>query len=403
MKKWLVMCVGLLLVAGCSGVASSTQEETVPAVVRDTADRITAEANVEPARWVVLRSGINAAVSEVLVETGEAVEIGQTLARLDPTDAELAIQQAEAGLASARAQFAMVKAGIRPEQIAALEAQVEAAQAALAQAAAQRDEQAAGLAEAGIIDAQAQVAAATSVHRQADKLHDDTMKCYNVTLPDGTKKDICPALGTYEETARHQMEAAYAALVAAQTQLDALQGSAGPQANAARAGMQAASAQGDAAQAQLDLAQAGSRMEEIALAESGVRQAEAALARAQAQIDRCTLEAPFDGTITALPINAGDTVAPGEPLVTLATLDRLQIRTTDLTELDAVYLTVGQPVTMTLDAMADHPLAGHVVRIDRQSVQHHGDVTYPVIIELNDAAPDWLRWGMTAEVEMGRR
>jgi len=199
------------------------------------------------------------------------------------------------------------------------------------------------------------------------------------------------------------MEAAYAALVAAQAQLDALQGSAGPQANAAWAGVQAAAAQGDAAQAQLDLAQARSRAEEVALAESGVRQAEAALARAQARLDRCTLEAPFDGTITALPINVGDVVATGEPLMTLATLDRLQIRATDLTELNAVYLTVGQPVTVTPDAMADHPLAGHVVRIDRQSVQHHGDVTYPVIIELDDAVPDWLRWGMTAEVEMGRR
>ena len=208
------------------------------------------------------------------------------------------------------------------------------------------------------------------------------------------------------------MEAAYAALVAAQAQLDALQGSAGPQANAAWAGVQAAAAQGDAAQAQRRKTSrrfgtcgrfGGSRAEEVALAESGVRQAEAALARAQARLDRCTLEAPFDGTITALPINAGDTVAPGEPLVTLATLDRLQIRTTDLTELNAVYLTVGQPVTVTPDAMADHPLAGHVVRIDRQSVQHHGDVTYPVIIELDDAVPDWLRWGMTAEVEMGRR
>jgi HlyD family secretion protein len=375
MKKWLVMCMGLLLVAGCSGVVSSAQEETIPEVVRDTADRITAEGNVEPARWVVLRSGINAAVSEVLVETGEAVETGQTLARLDPTDAELAIQQAEARLASARAQLARIKAGVRPEQIAALEAQVEAAKAALAQTTAQRDEQAAGLAEADVIDAQAQVAAATSAHRQADKLHDDTMKCYNITLPDGTKKDICPALGTYEETARHQMAAAYAALAAAQAQLDALQGSVGPQAIAARAGVQAAAAQGDAAQAQLDLAQAGSRVEEIALTESGVRQAEATLARAQVQLDRCTLEAPFDGTITDIPINAGDIGSPGKPLVTLATLDR----------------------------MADHPLAGHVVRVDQQSVQHHGDVTYPVIIELDDAVPDWLRWGMTAEVEMGRQ
>ncbi|MEA3341410.1 MAG: HlyD family efflux transporter periplasmic adaptor subunit, partial [Chloroflexota bacterium] len=390
--------VGLL--AGCGQGTAITEEETVLAAVREAGDRIAAEAAVEPARWVVLRLGGGGAITEALVEEGDRVSAGDVLLRIDTADAQLAVQQAEAALAAAQAQLALVKAGARPQQIGVIEAQLEAAEAVVAQAAAQRDEQNAGLVEADIVAAQAQVAAAASAHRQADEAHDETMKCYDVTLPDGSEHKACPGLGPYEETARYQMESASAALVAAQAQLDALQGAANPQAAAAQAGVQAALAQRDAAQAQLDLALAGSRAQEIALAEAGVQQAEAALAQARAQSDLVVLKAPFDGIVTALPFDAGDTVAPGEPLATLATLDRLQIKTTDLTELDAVRMAVGQPVIVTLDAMRDRPLAGHVVRVDRQSTDHHGDVIYPVIVELDETSPDWLRWGMTAQVEI---
>jgi hypothetical protein len=54
---------------------------------------------------------------------------------------------------------------------------------------------------------------------------------------------------------------------------------------------------------------------------------------------------------------------------------------------------------VTLDALPDVQLKGHVVRIGLQSVDYRGDVTYPVTVELDDAAPE-LRWGMTAAVEI---
>jgi len=407
MKRWIAVFMGLLLVAGCSQLSTPAREGTALPAVQGTSGRITAEATIEPARWVVLRAGLSAPVIEVLVRKGDRVEQGDVLVRLESTDAELAIQRAEAALGSAQAQLALVESDPRPEQIAAIEAQLEAAQAAVAQAAAQRDEQDAGLMEADIVAAQAQVAAASSAHRQADEAHDETMKCYNVPQPDGTTEKFCPALGTYEEITRQQMEAAYAALAAAQAQLGALQGATKPQVHAAQASVQAAAAQRDAVEAQLDLTQAGSRAEEVALAETGVQQAQAALAQAQAQLDLFVLKAPFDGVVADVSVDAGDTVpraaaaqTSGEPLVTVATMDHLQVTTTDLTELDVVHVNVGQPVTARLDARPDQPLSGHVARIDQQGTEHHGDVTYPVTIELDQAAPDWLRWGMTAQIEI---
>ncbi len=54
---------------------------------------------------------------------------------------------------------------------------------------------------------------------------------------------------------------------------------------------------------------------------------------------------------------------------------------------------------MTLDALLDVQLRGHVAYIDLQSVDYRGDVTYPIYVELDESVPE-LRWGMTAVVEI---
>ena len=87
--------------------------------------------------------------------------------------------------------------------------------------------------------------------------------------------------------------------------------------------------------------------------------------------------------------------------MTLATLDQLHIETTDLTELDVVSVAVGQSALVTLDAKSDESLPGHVIRIDPQGVNYLGDTLYTVVIALDTPAPDWMRWGMTAQVEIG--
>jgi hypothetical protein len=73
--------------------------------------------------------------------------------------------------------------------------------------------------------------------------------------------------------------------------------------------------------------------------------------------------------------------------------------TTDLTELDVAHLSQGQSVLVKVDALPGISLPGRVARVDLQSVDHHGDVTYPVTVELEERAPE-LRWGMTAMVEI---
>ena len=397
----LIMLATIGLLAGCGGAAAPAEtaaEETVSAVSPELG-KVVAEAAIEPARWSELRFGAGGTVVEVLVEEGELVSEDTLLVRFDPTDAELVVQEAEAALAAAQAQLAQLLAGPRPEEIAIAEAQLETGEAALSQATAQRDQLTAGATEAEIAEAQAQLAAAQSQQLQAEDLHDHTMECFHFKLPDGTKRKICPALGAYEELARYQLQAADDALAAAQAQLEAAQGGAVAQIRAAQAGVSSASAQRDAAQARLDRVKAGATPEEIASGEAQVAQAEASLAAAKAALRRTEIRAPFAGTVTEVTVDVGDTARSGEVIVVLATLERLQARTADLTELDVARVAEGQAVVVTVDALPDLQLRGHVARVDQQSVDYRGDVTYPIIVELDEDAPG-LRWGMTALVEI---
>jgi HlyD family secretion protein len=86
-------------------------------------------------------------------------------------------------------------------------------------------------------------------------------------------------------------------------------------------------------------------------------------------------------------------------VLVLATLDQLQARTVDLTELDVARVVEGQVAVVTVDALPDVELRGRVARIELQSEDYRGDVTYPVYVELEEGVAE-LRWGMTAMVEI---
>ncbi|MBN2392206.1 MAG: HlyD family efflux transporter periplasmic adaptor subunit [Anaerolineae bacterium] len=398
MKTWRILLIGVLLLTGCNAALSATTEPILPPVKAD-ADVIAVEGVAEPARWVTLRTVDSRAVAEVFVAEGDAIRAGDALLRLDDTDAQLAIHQAEAALSAAQAQLALVRASARPEQLAALEAQVAVADAVISQTTALLTASQVNGIEADVADAQTAIAAAELACHQADQVHDDTMQCLDVSMPDGSTQQICPALGTYEEIARAQVTAAQAALDAARAQLVALRGPAGAKIGAAQASVQTALVQRDALQAQLDLAQAGATDATIAVAEAVVRESEAALAAARNLRADLTLAAPFDAIVSDIAIHPGDITTLGSALVTLATLNALHIRVKDLTELDIARVIEGQPVHITFNARPDTAFSGRVTRIDRQGQDYLGDVIYPVYIEL-DTMPDWAMWGMTTKCEL---
>jgi multidrug resistance efflux pump len=204
--------------------------------------------------------------------------------------------------------------------------------------------------------------------------------------------------GWEEEVAILQLRAAEQSRAAAEAQLAQAEEGAAVQVRAAQAAVQAAQAQRDVAQAQLDLLQARATAEEIAASEAVVEQALAALKAARAALDQATLRAPFAGTIAALEVGPGETVLPGQVVLALADLGRLQVETTDLSERDAVQVTVGQRATVFVDPLGVE-IEGQVVRVASRATTAGGDVVYQVVVAL-DEQPPGLRWGMSVEVEI---
>ncbi len=133
-------------------------------------------------------------------------------------------------------------------------------------------------------------------------------------------------------------------------------------------------------------------------AQSRAAASAAVLESAKANLAQATLAAPFAGTVASIDVIHGELVQAGQAILTFASLDALQIETTDLGERDILRVKIGQRVDVYIEAL-DVTVTGKVIRISPIPETVGGDVVYPVTIEL-DEQPDGLLWGMTAEVQI---
>jgi len=415
-KKWWIVAAVVVLtaalgIAACQGRGgdAETQATEETAVVRRGTLLVTADAtgSLIPNAEVALSFSSGGRVDEVLVEEGQVVEAGQALARLDADDLALQVAQAEAALAAAEAQLAQLLAPPQPERVAAQEASLRAMDSQVSAAAADRDRVAAGADEGQIAAAEAQVASATAQQKSAFDMHERTMECRTLTLPDGSEMMVCPALGAPEEQARYGLAVADASLAAAQAQLDELQGGADlEQLRAAQANVATAAAQRDAAQAQLDLLLAGATEAQIETAQASVDDALAALEQARLRLEKGTLTAPMDGTVTFLGVELGQIINANQPVVVLSDLAVMEVDVY-LDETDVVRVAVGQEAQVELDAFPGVETAGEVTYIASVAQSQSGVVLYPVTIRLTPTDPSAssgqglpMRAGMTADVSI---
>lgn len=94
---------------------------------------------VQPVQSVRLTFKNSGLVKSILIQAGDRVAAGQTLAAQATEDSEVKLAQAEAALQSAQANYSKLRQGTRPETILQAEAQAAEAEANLNQASANRD------------------------------------------------------------------------------------------------------------------------------------------------------------------------------------------------------------------------------------------------------------------------
>lgn len=381
-------------------------------------------------------------LQRVTVEEGETVQAGQVLAYLDDSLLDLQIAQAEAAVAEAEAQLALLRAGPRAEDREVAAAQVAYARAALAaaevalanaerlRAQPQQADLVVAAAESALVEAQARARAARLVAQAADLQAEmwgviaaDLARGVEIPLPGGGTQHLSwpdkaayarqqwnlssqEAWAAWQESAAADaaVEQAQAALTAARRQRAAAE-EATDRVVAAQNARDEAAARLEEAQKAYEALLAGPTPEQIAAAEATVAQARAAVVALAAQRHRFVLKAPVSGVVVACYRRPGEVIGPGQRLLTLGQTDVLQLTVYAPARL-LPALQPGQVLPVAVEVADSRRFTAEVLRIadqpeftlrQAQNVAERGETTYAVTLRLPAADP-LLHPGMPATV-----
>ena len=344
----------------------------------DLAATVSATGSLLPRQQANAAFLIPGTVSEVLVTSGDTVQAGQVLARLDAAELQLAVAQAEDALAIAKLRRQKLLAGPSADDLAVAEANLRAANAA------------AGEASRGAGPQEAEIA-----KLQYDQVYEDFRKLNeqynNLVALANDNPQFAPPQDTLDSLKRNQEQAYYQAEIA-RLQWEQAKRSGDPGA------VTVAYARIAQAKAQLEQLKLGPTDVQKQQADLSVAQAELALSQAQLRLARAELRAPLAGTVSTVNIRAGEPVGSGSAAVVLLNTGQFVLDVT-VNEVDVAQLAVGQLVSVTVDALPDQPLSGAVERLAPSATVVGGAVNYVVRVVL-DSPEAGLRAGMSATVQV---
>jgi membrane fusion protein, multidrug efflux system len=276
---------------------------------------------------IQVSSRIAGQVLKVYVNENQYVKAGDPIADLDPKDFQVAVENAEAALASAKANAAAASVAVpiltvnTGSTLSSANTDVSSAEAGVAQAERQLE-----AVKARVVQAQA-----NNTKAQSD------LERYRPLV----EKDVI---------SRQQWDAAVATADAAKAGL----ADANATQKAAEQGVKLAHDKLSQARAMLKYAQTGPQ--QVVAQNSKYKQAEAQVQQAQAQLDMAKLNlsytkilAPVAGIITRKSVELNQNVAVGQNLLTLVELDDLWV-TANFKETQLRNMHAGQPVTIHVDA-----------------------------------------------------
>jgi HlyD family secretion protein len=371
-----IALVLVLLLAACSGSAGTSSSAATPT---PGAAAVVAAGHLVPNQNLYLSFQVPGHVTDILVHTGDAVTPGQVLAHLADS------QQAEAGLTAAKLELTSAQQAydtlVRTTDLThaqAWQAYIIAQNASAADQLAW-DKLDQNKIQTDIDNAQADV---TSRNTDLENAQKDLAKYSNLPASNPTHK-------TYEDnlrTAQINFDQAMIKVNLLTKQRDSV-----------HAALQTALAAETEARRSYENSQNGPDTDTRSLAQARLDNAKAQLATAQYAVDNYVIKAPFAGTIEDINISVDQMVGPTTWAFALADTSKWYVDTSDLGELDVVKLSVGQPVTVTADALPGVTMTGVVESIGGTPKLQTGDILYTVHIRMDSVDPN-LRWGLTMEV-----
>jgi HlyD family secretion protein len=129
-----------------------------------------------------------------------------------------------------------------------------------------------------------------------------------------------------------------------------------------------------------------------------IEAAEARVEAAQATLNMARVISPFAGTVTESYTLPGDQVGAADTAFRLDNLSSLLVDV-KVSEVDINNVSIGQPVTLTFDAILGREYHGEVVEVTQAGTVEEGVVNFTVTVELTDADA-LVKPGMTAGVNI---
>jgi multidrug efflux pump subunit AcrA (membrane-fusion protein) len=414
---------------------------------------VTASGNVTADQQLSLNFAQSGTITEVDVKAGQHVAAGQVLAKVQSQSQQDAVASAQANLTSAQQKLAADPASSSATSasdqasLATAQAQVTSAQDALtaAQSTATSDAatQAANVASAQtklgqdeVNDSAAQAADQAQLTADQAQLTADqapgssyaqkiTTDTNNQNSACGQNATLCTnaqaALLADQATLAAKLASDQAKIVADQKSLQAdstlvandqtaLVNVRNTQASVVLKDQQAITAATDqVGTAQASLASAKAMAASHQVGNPATRAADvASVTSATQQLDSAkknladtTLTAPTGGTVAVIANQVGETAGAANgsssssgAFITLTNLDTLEIKA-GFSETDAAKIKIGQPATVTFDALPSVNVNAHVTHIDTNQTLVSNVVTYYVILVLDNTAAG-VKPGMTA-------
>jgi len=319
------------------------------------------EAHVSP-----VSARVRGTVLQLLVRDNEIVTAGTALARLDPRDFEVKVEQARAALASAEGRLSMATAGVpmadegTASQVAVAQAAAERALLGIDSARRALDERKSRLRarRAAVQAAQAEVTAREAEHERAGLDRGRSRELLERTLIARQEFDhtesVFKSTAAGVDAARQRLDSARAEVAQAEAEV------ATQEVVLAQSARQSQESDATLRHARSRRGEVPIRSAEAVSAQAQVAEARANLREAELNLEYTTLTAPVSGRVTRRTVELGQVVQPGQLLLAVVDVANVWV-IANYKETQLTHVRPGQLASIAVDT---HPGLALRARVD---------------------------------------
>jgi RND family efflux transporter MFP subunit len=366
---------------------------------QDVASTFEAVGSVTAPLSVQMSAQVSGRVEVLQVHEGDRIHKGQVLVRIDPSEVQAQVRQAQGAVTEAQHRLAQAQMTENPTDVSAV-TQLQQEQAAVTSAQTDYDQadqdyrRQVASAQEVLADRQAVVRSAQANLENAKAHYQRQLELLQkgfVAVQDAD--DARTAVGVQQAN----LDAAIADRDSAQAQLDIVK-------TTGKAAIDDAKAKLDQARAALKFAQANlaqqpAYKQNLAALRAAVLEANENLKAAQARLTYTVLAAPFDGFVTGRFMDPGATATPGQPILDVQYMRQVWV-TVAVTADVARQTPLGRPAHITFDALPDRVFSGKIFQFNPSADPQSRDFTVRVVLDNPDLT---IKPGMFAHVVIDTR